>query len=252
MQRRFPAFSSFLANTNDFGERGHINLSLKIKKRNHLSFPTFFIHSTRKVLSSSLSAQPWALSSQAVQMTQASIYESQTQRMQKCQLSYTVTSLMTTTPQFTIKLEIQWKQILVGQILFSFKSYALKNRIPTQFVCHSFHLVSKKVGVNWPPKTEAEIFATLNSPFLKQQPWAGRALKLPGIFVVGGPHVKPVLFINTFQHKRTTAIQSYICNFLSSKFFHLYSPFFKFSVSHSSCRCVQLCKMLWTCTVWCS
>lgn len=48
-------------------------------------------------------------------MTQAGIYESQTQRMQKCQLSYTATSPMTTTPQFTIKLEIQWKRIVVGQ-----------------------------------------------------------------------------------------------------------------------------------------
>lgn len=117
MQQRFPAFPSFPANTKDFDERGHINHSLKMKQRNCLSFPTSFIHSTRKVLSS-LSAQPWAPSSQAVQMTQASIYESQTQRMQKCQLSYTVTSLMTTTPQFTIKLEIQWKQIIVGQIFF--------------------------------------------------------------------------------------------------------------------------------------
>lgn len=160
MQQRFPAFSSFLANTKDFGERGHINLSLKIKKRNRLSFPTSFFHSRRKVLSFSLPAQPWAPSSQAVQMTQASIYESQTQRMQKCQLSCTVASLMATTPQFTIKLEIQWKQNLVGQILFSFKSYALKNRIPTQFVCHSFYLISKEVGVNWPPKTAAGIFAT--------------------------------------------------------------------------------------------
>lgn len=163
MQQRFPAFLSFPANTKNLDERGHINHSLKMKKRNRLSYPASFIHSTRKVLSSSLPAQPWAPSSQRVQMTQASIYESQTQRMQKCQLSYTVTSLMTTTPQFRIKLEIQWIQIIVGQIFF-FLSHALKNQIPTQFVCCSFYLISMEVGVNWPPKTAAGIFCYTKLP----------------------------------------------------------------------------------------
>lgn len=124
----------------------------------------------------------------------------------------------------------------------------MKNQIPTQFVCCSFYLISKEVGVNWPPKTAAGIFAMPNSPFLMQQPRAGRALRLPGIFVVQGQNVKPLLFINTFQHKRTTMMQSCICNFLSSKFFHLYIYFCKFSVSYSSCRCVQLCKILQACT----
>lgn len=138
MQQRFPAFLSFPTNTKNLDERGHINHSLKMKKRNRLSYPASFIHSTRKVLSSSLPAQPWAPSSQRVQMTQASIYESQTQRMQKCQLSYTVTSLMTTTPQFRIKLEIQWIQIIVGQIFFFFISCFEKSNSNT--VCLLFLL----------------------------------------------------------------------------------------------------------------
>lgn len=144
---------------------------------------------------------------------------------------------MTTTPQFTIKLEIQWKQNIVRQIFFFF---SLLN----------FML--------WKIKFQHSFFAATFTSFLRRlvltasQNWAGQALRIPGIFVVQGPNVKPVLFINTFQHKRTTTIQSCISNFLSSKFFHLYLCFCKFSVPCSSCRCVQLCKMLWTCIVWCS
>lgn len=251
MQQRFPAFLSFPANTKNLDERGHINHSLKMKKRNRLSYPASFIHSTRKVLSSSLPAQPWAPSSQRVQMTQASIYESQTQRMQKCQLSYTVTSLMTTTPQFRIKLEIQWIQIIVGQIFFF---YLMLWKIKFQHSLFAVPFISFLWRLVWTglPKLQQEFFATPNSPFLMQQPLAGRALRLTGIFVVQGQNVKPLLFINTFQHKRTTMMQSCICNFLSSKFFHIYIYFCKFAVSYGPCRCVQLCKILRLCTARCS
>lgn len=134
------------------------------------------------------------------QMTQAGIYESQTQRMQKCQLSYTATSPVTTTPQFTIRLENQWKQIVVGQ-----NSYLLLRNTKLRrgsLIAPFGSFLSRLVWTDpWNWCRSYNKFPFLHLTKL----WAGRALQLPGVFVVQEPNFRPVLTINSFlaeQEKR--------------------------------------------------
>lgn len=69
------------------------------------------------------------------------------------------------------------------------------------------------------------------------------------------PNIRPVVLINSSLAQEDKSVNYdtfFICNSLSSKFFHFYLSFVNFQYHLSSCRCVQLCKMPQTCTVQCS